>query len=146
MFIRKVSGIVVLMAIDTAKGLKVTGGRMAFCTLVPFPIMFSTENREIQLVMLREVASRPAGLCGMADNAICREISCLMIRAGSTHKITRVAGKTIRGCILEIPPNMAFCAVVDLMSLGQREEKVVGRPCSPMPVRTGRVVAGHTIR
>lgn len=52
MLVSQVVGIVVLVAVNAAKGGEIARRGVAFGAIVPFPLMFSTKNRKIQLVVL----------------------------------------------------------------------------------------------
>ncbi len=107
---------------------------MTFCTLIPFPFMLATVNGEIRLVMLCEVIGGPAGIRGMADNAVGWEIAGFMVRTGSCLIISRMTSKAVRRRIHKIPSDMAFRTLVYRMSFGQREEQMVCSASCPKPI------------
>ena len=129
--------IVVLMTIDAAKRLKIARRGMAFRALIPFALVFSTKNGEIQLVVLRKITRVPAGFGGVASLAIGREIAGLMVWTRCSPKISFVTRKTIRRRVGKIPTHMTPRAIIDQMPTCQREKQVIGRSSHPLPFRQG---------
>ena len=54
-FAGQVAGVVVLVAVNATERLEIPRRRVAVGAFVPFPVVFSAENGEVQLVVLREV-------------------------------------------------------------------------------------------
>mgnify|MGYP001608627516 CR=1 FL=1 len=95
--------------------------------------------------MLLEIGGLPTGVGRVANTAIGREISCLVVGAGRRLKIILVAGKTVGRRIREIASDMAAVAVFNLVTLRQREKTVIARPACPLPRRAGKIMANRTI-
>ena len=144
--VRQAVRIVVLMAVDAAKGLEIARRSVAFRALIPFALVFSTEDGEIQLIVLGKIARIPARFDGMASLAIGWEIARLMVWTCSSPKIGFVTGKTVRRRVGKIPAYMTPIAIVDQMPARQRKKQMVSGPCHPLPIRQGKVMTLRTIR
>lgn len=144
-FTSQVAGVVVLVAVNATERLEISCRRVAVVAFVPFAVMFSAENGEVRLVVLREIRGGPAGVGVVADRAVGREASRLVVGAGRRLKIVLVAGEAIGRCVHKVPTNVAAVAVVNLVAFCQWEKAVVARPARPHPARTGHIVANPAV-
>lgn len=144
--IGQVAGVVVLVAVNATERLEIPSRRVAVGAFVPFAVVFSAENGEVQLVVLREVRCGPAGVGVMADGTVVREATRLVVGAGRRLKIVQMTSDAIGRCVREVPADVAAVTVLNLVALGQWKKAVVARPTRPHPARTGHIVANPAIR
>ena len=90
-FILQIHGVVMFVAINTAKRRKIASAGMAIRTIIPFSLVFPTVNGEVHTIMV-EGGWRP-GRFGMAALAIRRELRSSMVGVRRLVVITGMAAK-----------------------------------------------------
>ena len=141
-FVGKVVGIVVLVAVNATEGHKIPRRGMALVAFVPLVFVLATENGEVQIVVLVKIICFPAGGSAMADTAVGGEARSLVVGVARVLKIGLVAGETVRRGILKNPSGVAGCTIVYFMAFCQREKIVVLRKARGRPSRIGAVADG----
>ena len=130
--------VIVFVAINTAKGSKIAGYRMAFNALDPFTLMLATVNWEILVIVIP--SGRHPGCLGVAILTSRRELCRRVIGVVSVVVIVCVATKAGVGSIVVIAVVAKHTVVLNgSMRPVQRPVTVVNRECGRGPVGVGSV-------
>jgi hypothetical protein len=92
----QVSGVVVLVAIDAAEKRIIPKRGVAIRATVPFAIVLSGIDREVQIVVLIEARGVPSGVGGVTNHTILREARSGVVRIVSRQEVVEVTADTFR--------------------------------------------------